>query len=190
MARFWREHAVLWRACWRVTFAFVGIVVSWGYCWTPAHAAGGTAACPPTGPARGVFEFPPGPASMMVEGTAVSAVVCRYAGGSRRGQDRHLVAAGVVNGDPLGQLVADLNAVGPNIVPGRMSCPYDDGQRDLLIIDRAADEPAYVIVDLLGCSIAWNGTLRSMLRGTPDSPGERVRTALSAVVGPPAPPNS
>jgi hypothetical protein len=190
MMRFWREYAVLWRARRHVTFALAGVVVSWGCVWPPAHAVAGTAACPPTGPERGVFEFPAGSASMMVEGTAVSAVVCRYAGGSHGGQDRHLVAAGVMSGDSLGQLVTNLNAVGPNIVPGRMSCPYDDGQRDLLIIDRADDEPAYVIVDLLGCSIAWNGTLRSMLRGTPDSPGEQVRTALSAVVGPPAPPNS
>jgi hypothetical protein len=174
----------------RLMVALAGVVIGLGWCLPPAHAISGTAACPATGPERGDFPFPVGPASVMVPGTAVSAVVCRYAGGNAAGPDRHLVAAAVISGDPLAKLISDLNALGPNIAVGRMSCPYDDGQREVLIVDRADDDPAYVTIDLLGCSIASNGTLRSMLRGPADSPAERVRSALAAVVGPPAPPNS
>ncbi|BBX86206.1 hypothetical protein MAUB_40790 [Mycolicibacterium aubagnense] len=166
----------------------VGAVTSIPTFASAARADDQASACPATGPGRGAFPFPVGQESLMVAGTPISALVCRYAADNVADQDRHLVGAAVIDGGRLSALVADLNAVGPNIVVGRMSCPYDDGQQELLIIDRADDDPAYVTVDLLGCSVASNGTLRSMLRGTADSPGERVRAVLAAAVGPPAPP--
>nr|AQS22471.1 hypothetical protein pCBMA213_2_00107 [Mycolicibacterium sp. CBMA 213] len=168
----------------------VGILASAVIFSPAARADDSTTVCPATGPERGAFPFPVGPVSPMVAGTPISAVVCRYAAGGSTDPGRRLLAAAAIDGDRLTALIADLNAVGPNIVVGRMSCPFDDGQQDLLIIDRAGDDPAYVTIGLLGCSIASNGTLRSTLRGASDSPGERVRAALATAVGPPAPPHA
>lgn len=139
--------------------------------------------CPLTGPGRGGYAFPAGPATIMVPGTPTSATVCRYGGLNPPDQYRSLEASNDVTDSPLQQLITDLNAIGENIRPGVLACPYDDASIDVIIFKYQDWQPIYLTVEPLGCGIATNGAMRSMLHGFPDSPGERVLSLLSSVVG-------
>lgn len=142
----------------------------------PVTAAG----CPELGPDRGPFPFPVGPAEVMVPGVPSSAAVCRYHGLNPPAEYRRLEASADLTDSSLRQLVSDLDSVGANVRPGVTTCLYDDAQDDLIIFSYQDGDPVYVTVQLLGCGIASNGTMRSMLHGLPDSAGERVLAQLAA----------
>jgi hypothetical protein len=97
--------------------------------------------------------------------------VCRYGGLNPPEGYRRLQASGVASDGQLQQLVTELNAVGENVRPGVLACPYDDSQTDLIIFNYQDAPAIYVTAALLGCGIATNGAMRSMLHGYPDSPG-------------------
>jgi hypothetical protein len=146
--------------------------------------------CPPTGPDRGTFPFPIGPASTMVPDGATSATACRYRGLNPPDRYGRLEVSNALTDAQLQQLTANLNAVGPNVRPGTMNCPYDDGQSDVVVFNYPEQPTVYVTVELLGCAIASNGTVRSMLGGAPESPGAQALTILASVVGPPTGPRN
>jgi hypothetical protein len=110
--------------------------------------------------------------------------VCRYGGLNPPGGYRRLQASGVASDGQLQQLVTDLNAVGDNVRPSMLACPHDDGQTDLIIFNYQDAPAIYVTAALLGCGIATNGAMRSMLHGYPDSPGESALSLLGSLVGP------
>ncbi|MBV8927984.1 MAG: hypothetical protein JO152_02510 [Mycobacteriaceae bacterium] len=119
----------------------------------------------------------------MVPGTPAAATVCQYGGLNPPERFGSLEASNDVIDPELQQLVVDINSVGANIRPGRLACPYDDGQTDLIIFKYPDSQPIYVTVQSSGCRIASNGAMRSMLAGPPDSPGERVLSFLSGLSG-------
>lgn len=99
-------------------------------------------------------------------------------------------ASAALNDPQLQRLATNLNAVGPNVRPGAMNCPYDDGQSDVIVFTYQTQPPVYVTIGLLGCAIASNGAVHSMLGGAPESPGAQALAVLASVVGPPTGPRN
>ena len=65
-----------------------------------------------------------------------------------------LEASNDVTESPLQQLITDPIAIGENIRPREVACPYDDARSDLIIFKYQDSQPIYLTVQLLGRGIA------------------------------------